>query len=44
MLGGTDEGVGTVMGAGPGVLTPFRSCSPTPDFVGFVAGSRLRRP
>jgi uncharacterized membrane protein YraQ (UPF0718 family) len=35
-LGGRREGVGNVMGAGLGVLTPFCSCSAVPLFIGFV--------
>jgi uncharacterized protein len=35
-LGGKREGVGNVMGAGLGVLTPFCSCSAVPLFIGFV--------
>lgn len=37
MLGGRREGVGTVMAAGLGVITPFCSCSAVPAFIGFVA-------
>jgi uncharacterized membrane protein YraQ (UPF0718 family) len=35
-LSGRREGVGNVMGAGLGVLTPFCSCSAVPLFIGFV--------
>lgn len=35
-LGGKREGVGNVIGAGLGVLTPFCSCSAVPLFIGFV--------
>jgi uncharacterized membrane protein YraQ (UPF0718 family) len=35
-LGGRREGVGNVMAAGLGVLTPFCSCSAVPLFIGFV--------
>ena len=37
MLGGKHEGVGNVMAAGFGVITPFCSCSAVPAFIGFVA-------
>ena len=37
LLGGRREGVGNVMAAGLGVLTPFCSCSAVPAFIGFVA-------
>ena len=37
MLGGRREGVGNVMAAGLGVITPFCSCSAVPAFIGFVA-------
>ncbi len=37
MLGGKREGVGNVMAAGLGVVTPFCSCSAVPAFIGFVA-------
>jgi len=37
LLGGKREGVGTVMAAGLGVVTPFCSCSAVPAFIGFVA-------
>jgi uncharacterized membrane protein YraQ (UPF0718 family) len=41
LLGGKREGVGNVMAAGLGVITPFCSCSAVPAFIGFVAaGSR----
>ena len=35
-LGGKREGLGNVMAAGLGVLTPFCSCSAVPLFIGFV--------
>jgi uncharacterized membrane protein YraQ (UPF0718 family) len=35
-LGGKREGVGNVLGASLGVLTPFCSCSAVPLFIGFV--------
>ncbi len=35
-LGGHREGVGNVLAAGLGVLTPFCSCSAVPLFIGFV--------
>jgi uncharacterized protein len=37
LLGGRREGVGNVMAAGMGVVTPFCSCSSVPVFIGFVA-------
>ncbi len=37
MLGGRREGVGNVVAAGLGVVTPFCSCSAVPAFIGFVA-------
>ncbi len=37
LLGGRREGVGNVLAAGLGVLTPFCSCSAVPAFLGFVA-------
>ena len=37
MLGGKREGLGNVMAAGLGVITPFCSCSAVPAFIGFVA-------
>jgi uncharacterized protein len=37
LLGGKHEGVGNVMAAGLGVVTPFCSCSAVPAFIGFVA-------
>src|SRR5512144_909433 len=37
LLGGRREGVGNVMAAGLGVITPFCSCSAVPAFLGFVA-------
>lgn len=37
MLGGRREGLGNVMAAGLGVVTPFCSCSAVPAFIGFVA-------
>ena len=36
-LGGRREGVGNVMAAGLGVVTPFCSCSAVPAFIGFVS-------
>lgn len=35
-LGGKREGVGNVIAAGLGVITPFCSCSAVPLFIGFV--------
>jgi uncharacterized membrane protein YraQ (UPF0718 family) len=35
-LGGKREGVGNIMAAGLGVVTPFCSCSAVPLFIGFV--------
>ncbi|MBK9739847.1 MAG: permease [Actinobacteria bacterium] len=37
LLGGKREGVGNVMAAALGVITPFCSCSAVPAFIGFVA-------
>jgi uncharacterized membrane protein YraQ (UPF0718 family) len=37
LLGGRRSGVGNVMAAGLGVVTPFCSCSAVPAFIGFVA-------
>jgi uncharacterized protein len=37
LLGGKREGLGNVMAAGLGVITPFCSCSAVPAFIGFVA-------
>ena len=37
LLGGRRQGVGNVMAAGLGVVTPFCSCSAVPAFIGFVA-------
>ena len=37
LLGGRREGVGNVMAAGLGDVTPFCSCSAVPAFMGFVA-------
>jgi uncharacterized membrane protein YraQ (UPF0718 family) len=37
LLSGRREGVGNVMAAGLGVITPFCSCSAVPAFIGFVA-------
>ena len=37
LLGGRREGVGNVMAAGLGVVTPFCSCSAVSAFIGFVA-------
>ena len=36
LLGGKREGVGNVLAAGLGVVTPFCSCSAVPLFIGFV--------
>ncbi|PID86025.1 MAG: hypothetical protein CSA11_06970 [Chloroflexi bacterium] len=36
LLGGKREGIGNVIAAGLGVLTPFCSCSAVPLFIGFV--------
>jgi uncharacterized protein len=36
-LGGRREGVGNVLAASLGVVTPFCSCSAVPAFIGFVA-------
>jgi uncharacterized membrane protein YraQ (UPF0718 family) len=36
LLGGKREGIGNLMAAGLGVLTPFCSCSAVPLFIGFV--------
>lgn len=36
MLAGKREGIGNVLAAGLGVLTPFCSCSAVPLFIGFV--------
>ncbi len=36
MLGGKREGLGNVLAAGLGVVTPFCSCSAVPAFIGFV--------
>lgn len=36
VLGGRREGVGNVLAAGLGVITPFCSCSAVPLFIGFV--------
>jgi hypothetical protein len=36
LLGGKREGIGNVMAAGLGVVTPFCSCSAVPLFIGFV--------
>ncbi|MFB3880695.1 MAG: permease [Armatimonadota bacterium] len=36
VLGGRREGIGNVMAAGLGVVTPFCSCSACPLFIGFV--------
>ena len=35
-LGGRREGIGNILAAGLGVLTPFCSCSAVPLFIGFV--------
>jgi uncharacterized membrane protein YraQ (UPF0718 family) len=37
LLSGRREGVGNVMAAGLGIVTPFCSCSAVPAFIGFVA-------
>jgi len=37
LLAGKREGLGNVMAAGLGVLTPFCSCSAVPLFIGFVS-------
>ena len=37
LLGGRREGVGNVMAAALGVVTPFCSCSAVPAFIGFVS-------
>lgn len=37
LLGGRREGVGNVVAAALGVVTPFCSCSAVPAFIGFVA-------
>ena len=37
LLGGKREGVGNLMAAGLGVITPFCSCSAVPAFIGFVS-------
>ncbi|MGG9998773.1 permease [Pseudovibrio ascidiaceicola] len=37
LLSGKREGVGNVMSAGLGILTPFCSCSAVPLFIGFVS-------
>ena len=37
LLSGRREGVGNMMAAGLGVLTPFCSCSAVPLFIGFVS-------
>ena len=37
MLAGKHEGVGNVLSAGLGILTPFCSCSAVPLFIGFVS-------
>ncbi len=37
LLGGKREGLGNVMAAGLGVVTPFCSCSAVPAFIGFVS-------
>lgn len=37
LLGGKREGLGNVMAASLGVITPFCSCSAVPAFIGFVA-------
>jgi hypothetical protein len=37
LLGGRREGLGNLMAAGLGVVTPFCSCSAVPAFIGFVS-------
>ncbi|MDV7271626.1 permease [Thioclava sp. A2] len=37
LLSGKREGVGNIMAAGLGILTPFCSCSAVPLFIGFVS-------
>jgi hypothetical protein len=37
LLSGKREGIGNVMSAGLGILTPFCSCSAVPLFIGFVS-------
>jgi len=37
LLGGRREGVGNVVAAGLGCITPFCSCSAVPAFIGFVS-------
>ena len=37
LLGGRREGIGNVLAAALGVITPFCSCSAVPAFIGFVA-------
>ena len=37
LLGGKREGIGNVLAASLGVVTPFCSCSAVPAFIGFVA-------
>ena len=37
LLGGKREGLGNVLAAALGVITPFCSCSAVPAFIGFVA-------
>jgi uncharacterized membrane protein YraQ (UPF0718 family) len=37
LLAGKREGVGNVLGAGLGIVTPFCSCSAVPLFIGFVS-------
>ncbi len=37
LLGGKREGLGNVMAASLGIVTPFCSCSAVPAFIGFVA-------
>lgn len=38
LLGGKREGIGNVLGALLGIVTPFCSCSAVPLFIGFVEG------
>src|SRR5450756_764885 len=37
LLGGKREGIGNILAASLGVVTPFCSCSAVPAFIGFVA-------
>ncbi|MEI8167417.1 MAG: permease, partial [Chloroflexales bacterium] len=40
LLGGKREGVGNVLAASLGIVTPFCSCSAVPLFIGFVESGR----